>query len=85
MPYIIYTQGPRIPNPPVTGATGRLYRFHPAGINNWCVEDVDERDVETVLNTKRGCCGSKGKFFRLATPEEIEAWEQNTVYHRRRR
>jgi hypothetical protein len=49
------------------------------------MEDVEERDVEAVLDTKRGCCGSKGKFFRLATPEEIEAWEQNTVYHRRMR
>jgi hypothetical protein len=85
MAWIIYKLSPRFPNPPVTGQSGRVYRFHPRGINNWGMEDVDERDVDTVLNAVRGCCGSRGKFFRLATPEEVEAWEQNKVYHRRRR
>ena len=85
MPYIGYALSPKFPNPPVTGTSGRVYRFHPAGINNWGVENVEERDVETVLNSVRGCCGNKGKFFRLLTPEEINAWEQNTVYHRPRR
>lgn len=84
MPYVIYALSPRIPRP-VTGKTGRIYRFHPAGINNWGMENVDEQDTETVLEAVRGCCGTRGKFFRLATPEEINAWEQNTVYHRPRR
>lgn len=85
MAWIIYGLSPKIPNPPVTGASGRVYRFHPAGMNNWGMENVDEADVDSVLNAVRGCCGTKGKFFKLATPEEINAWEQNTVYHRHRR
>jgi len=83
MPLVIYTQSPRRLNRPVTGPSGRVYRFHSKGINNWGVEDVEDRDLDLVLNTVRGCCGSKGKFFRLMTPEEEQAWKQNIVYHRR--
>jgi hypothetical protein len=83
MPWVIYGLSPKKPRH-VDGPSGRRYQFQPSGINNWGMEDVDEQDLDTVLNAKRGCCGKGGKHFRLATPEEIEAWEQNTVYHRRR-
>jgi hypothetical protein len=84
MPWVIYALSPRIPQP-VVGPSGRVYRFHPKGINNWGMENVEDQDLQTILDTERGCCGSRGKFFHLATLEEVQAWEQNTVYHRRRR
>jgi len=84
MPLVINVLSPRVFQP-VTGQSGRVYRFHPQGINNWGVEDVEERDLQGVLNTMRGCCGTRGNFFRLMTSEEVQAWEQNTVYHLRRR
>ena len=84
MALVIYGLSPKFPRP-VTGPSGRVYRFHPSGINNWSAEDVEENDIQAILDTVRGCCGAKGKFFKLATPEEVEAWEQNVVYHRPRR
>jgi len=85
MPYVRFVvRTPRYPRP-VTGPSGRVYRFRRSGVNDWAMENVEDGDVETVLNTVRGCCGTKGKFYRLATPEEVSAWEQNIVYHRRRR
>lgn len=35
---------------------------------------VDERDVEFVLAIKKGCCGSRARFYRIASLEEYENW-----------
>jgi len=52
--------------------TGRVYRWTRSAGLYLCM--VDERDLDLVLNVKKGCCGSRGKFYRRASPEEHEKW-----------
>lgn len=54
--------------------TGRVYRWEQKAGLYLCM--VDERDLDLVLNVKKGCCGSSGKFYRRASPEEYEKWSK---------
>jgi len=35
---------------------------------------VAEGDLQFVLNVKKGCCGSRGKYYKRAIEEEYQAW-----------
>lgn len=41
---------------------------------NLAISMVAEEDLQFILNIKKGCCGSKAKFYRLASREEYENW-----------
>jgi hypothetical protein len=53
--------------------TGRVYRCElKSGLYLFM---ADERDLDLILNIRKGCCGASGKFYKLATPEEYEKWK----------
>lgn len=53
--------------------TKRRYKFEVGG-SGLALCMIDKRDLDLVLNVKKGCCGSRGKYYKLATQEEYEAW-----------
>lgn len=52
--------------------TGRLYRWELKAGLYLCM--VDERDLQFVKAVTKGCCGSRGRFYKQATQEEHEKW-----------
>lgn len=61
--------------------TGRIYRWEQRSPSLLAISLIDERDVAFILAVKKGCCGSRARFYKIATPEEYEKWKISPPGH----
>ena len=52
--------------------SGYTYVFVPQ--HNITLAWIKDKDVQSVLSVKRGCCGGKKQQFFLATETDIRRW-----------
>jgi len=53
--------------------TGRRYKWEHKG-SPFAICMVAEGDLQFIEAVKKGCCGSRGRYYKRATQEEYNAW-----------